>query len=153
MTEDLTSKITDEHRAPIGRTSEPIMVTVREEDVTRVRDVMQDLDPRWAEGTGVAPPYVIGLLNAGARRGSTPRILPNSILTQQEWRFTRPFRVGEQLQATTQLIDIRERLGGRYGYSVLVTSSTDFIDADGNHVAAILITSTQFDPATARERA
>ena len=84
MTEELTSKITDEHRALIGQKSEPVVVTVQEEDVTRVRDLLQDLDPRWVEGTGVAPPYVIGLLNAGLRRGSMARILPNSILTQQE---------------------------------------------------------------------
>ena len=150
MTEEPQSKITDEHRALIGRKSEPIAFTIREEDATRLRTVLGDTDPRWAEGTGVAPPYVIAMLQAGVRRGATPSILPNGIMTQQEWRFVRPFRVGEQLQATTQVIDIRERLGGRYGHSVLVTTSTDFSDVDGNPVAAILITVTQFDANAAR---
>jgi hypothetical protein len=151
MTEELTSKITDEHRAIIGQRSEPTTVTVSETDANRLRRVLEDDDPRWAEGTGVAPPYAIATL-PGTRRGATPSILPNGILTQQEWRFTRPFRLGEQLQATTQVIDIRDRLGGRYGYSVLVTTSTDYHDAEGNHVASSLLTITQFDPASARSR-
>ena len=151
MTEELQSKITDEHRAAIGRKSEPITVTVEEADARRLRGVLGDEDPRWAEGTGVAPPYTIATF-PGTRRGATPSILPGGILTQQEWRFTRPFKIGERLEATTQVIDIRDRLGGRYGYSVLVTTSTDYHDAEGNHVASSLLTITQFDPASARDR-
>jgi hypothetical protein len=139
------SLITDEHRAVIGRKSEPVTVTIREEDARRMRDVLGDRDPRYADGTGLAPPYVIAMLAGGPRRGM-PQILPSGLLTQQEWRFTRPFRIGEQLQAVSQVYDIRDRLGGRYGYSVLVTQGTDFYDADGNHVAAAMITITQFDP-------
>jgi hypothetical protein len=56
----------------------------------------------------------------------------------------------QELSAVNQIIDIRDRLGGRYGYSVLVTSATDFYDADGNHVAASMVTITQFDPKSVR---
>jgi len=150
MTEELQSKITDEHRAFIGRKSEPVEVTVSAADADRLRTLFQDTDPRWAEGTGIAPPYVLGVFPSRPRRGATPSVLPNQILTQQEWRFIRPFHIGEQLQAITQVIAIRDRLGGRYGYSVLVTTSTDFYDGDGNHVAANLNTVTQFDPRAAR---
>jgi acyl dehydratase len=80
-----------------------------------------------------------------------PQVLPGGLLTQQEWRFTRPFKVGEELKAVAQVIDIRERLGGRYGHSVLVTTSTDYFDADDNHVCASLITITQFDPKRAQQ--
>jgi|SRR5215213_7928668 len=153
MAEELQSKITDEHRAFIGRKSEPVAVTIRAEDAARMRTVLDDTDPRWRDGSDLAPPYVIAMLPSGPRRGATPSILPGGIMTQQEWRFSRPFRIGEQLQAVTQVVDIRDRLGGRYGYSVLVTSSTDYYDSDGAHVAAILITVTQFDPASARDRA
>ena len=72
------------------------------------------------------------------------------MLTQQEWKFTRAFHIGEELQAFTQVMDIRERLGGRYGYSILLTSGTDFYDAAGNHVAAAMTTLTQFDPKAAK---
>jgi hypothetical protein len=149
MTEELQSKITDEHRAFIGRKSEPVMVTVKEEDARRLYDLLEDDDPRWADGTGIAPPYALAMFQSGGR-GTMPSILPGGIMTQQEWRFTRPFKVGEQLKAVTQVLDIRDRLGGRYGYSVLVLSSTDFYDTDDQHVAAIMITVTQFDPAAAR---
>ena len=155
MTEELQSKITDAHRAVIGQTSEPVTVTIRAEDAARLRAVLGDTDPRWAEGTGIAPPYVLAMLQGAPRRGTgaAPSILPNAILTQQEWRFTRPFREGEQLQAVSQVVDILDRLGGRYRYSVLVTTSTDYYDADGGHVPAIMVTVTQFDPASLRERA
>ncbi len=152
MTEESQSKVTDEHRAFIGRTSDPVTVTVRAEDARRLRALLGDADPRWAAGTDVAPPYVLAMFQGAPRRGAgaMPSILPGGIMTQQEWRFTRPFRIGEQLTAVSQVIDIRERLGGRYGHSVLVTSSTDFYDAAGAHVAAIMITVTQFDPAAVR---
>src|SRR5262249_50905522 len=110
MTEELQSKITDEHRALIGRESEPTYVTVKEEDARRLRNLLGDNDPRWAEGTGVAPPYTIATFPA-VRRGVTPSIMPGGIMTQQEWRFTRPFRIGEQLKSVTQVIDIPHPLG------------------------------------------
>jgi hypothetical protein len=153
MTQEIQSQITDEHRAFIGRKSEPTTVTVKGADADRIRGVLEDSDPRWAEGSEIAPPYVIAMFQGTPRRGATPQILPNAILTTQEWRFHRPFRVGEELQAVSQVIDIRDRLGGRYGYSVLVTTSTDFTDAEGTSVAAVLITVTQFDPAGLKERA
>lgn len=144
------SLITDEHRAHIGRKSDPVTVTIREEDARRMRDVLGDSDPRYADGTGTAPPYVLAMLSSGPRRGM-PQILPNGLLTQQEWKFSRPFKIGEELQAVSQVFDIRDRLGGRYGYSVLVTSGTDYYDSDGNHVAAAMLTITQFDPKSGRQ--
>lgn len=81
-----------------------------------------------------------------------PFILPGGLLTQQEWKFSRPIRIGETLSAVSQVIDIRERLGGRYGYTVLMTSSTDYFGADGEHVAANMTTISQFDPAAAKAR-
>lgn len=133
----------------IGVKSEPTTVIVREEDARRMRDVLGDTDPRYADGTGIAPPYVISMFNNG-RRGGGVQVLPGGLLTQQEWKFTRPFRIGEELKAVSQVFDIRDRLGGRYGYSVLVTNGTDFYDTDGNHVAAAMMTITQFDPKAAR---
>lgn len=149
MDEDAKSLITDEHRALIGRKTDPATVTIKEDDARRMRDVIGDHDPRWADGTGIAPPYAIASFGGRPSR-NTPFVLPSGLLTQQEWKFTRPFRMGEQLQAVSQLSDIRERLGGRYGHSVIVTTTTDYFDADGNHVAAALSTLTQFDPKRAQ---
>ena len=149
MTEE-QSLITDEHRAFIGQKGEPTTVAIREADAKRMRDVLGDTDPRYADGTGIAPPYVIAMMSGGPRRGFMPQILPGGLLTQQEWKFSRPIRIGEDLQAIAQIFDIRERLGGRYGHSVLVTTGTDYYDAAGNHVAAAMMTITQFDPKRAQ---
>ena len=148
MTEEIQSKITDEHRAMIGQKSEPSKVVIKQVDARRMRDILGDSDPRYSDETGTAAPYVIA--GFGGRPRSMPQILPGGLLTQQEWKFTRPFKVGEELSAVNQIVDIRDRLGGRYGYSVLVTSATDYYDADGNHVAASMVTITQFDPKSAR---
>jgi hypothetical protein len=145
MAEEIESLITDEHRAHIGVKGEPTTIVVSEEDAHRMRDAMGDTDPRWADGTGMAPPYVVCVLNRTAPLRAV-RILPSGLMTQQEWRFTRPFRIGETLRAVSQVVDIRDRLGGRYGYSVLVTTSTEFSDEEGKPVAAVLVTGTQFDP-------
>lgn len=150
MTEQ-QSLITDEHRALVGKKSEPTRVTVKAEDAARMRDVIGDTDPRYADGTGIAPPYTLASIGGG-RAGMAPMILPNAILTQQEWRFSRPFKVGEELDAVSQVIDIRDRLGGRYGYSILAMTSTDYYDLQGEHVAAVLMTVTQFDPKGIQQR-
>ncbi|HNM78941.1 MAG TPA: MaoC family dehydratase N-terminal domain-containing protein [Tepidiformaceae bacterium] len=144
------SLITDEHRATIGRKSDPVKVVITREDAHRMRDVLGDKDPRYADETGMAPPYVIAGMGGGPRRGM-PQILPGGLLTQQEWKFTRPFKIGEELTAFTQVFDIRDRLGGRYGYSVLVTQGTEYFDAAGDHVASAMITITQFDPKSQRK--
>ena len=148
--DEIRSLITDEHRALVGVQGEPATVTVREADAHRLRDLFGDDDPRYADGTGIAPPYVISSLGNASRRES-PNILPGGLMTQQEWKFTRPFRIGEELTAISQISDIRERLGGRYGYSILLTTTTDYYDAEHNHVAAVMMTLTQFDPAGAGE--
>lgn len=144
------SLITDQHRAMIGVKSDPIKVVINETDAHRMRDVLEDKDARYADGTGLAPSYVIAGMSGGPRRGM-PQILPGGLLTQQEWKFVRPFKIGEELTATTQVFDIRERMGGRYGYSVLVTQGTEYFDGDGNHVASAMITITQFDPKSQRQ--
>jgi acyl dehydratase len=64
--------------------------------------------------------------------------------------FSRPIKIGEELDAITSVTDVRDRLGGRYGYSVLVTYSTDYYDKAGEHVGATIATFTQFDPKTQR---
>src|SRR5258708_19520082 len=97
MPEELQSKITDEHRAYIGRKSEPISFTVTEADAARQRALLQDEDPRWAEGTGIAPPYVLGLWqNVGRGRGM-PRVLPNAITTHHDCLYTPPIRIAPTL--------------------------------------------------------
>lgn len=151
VTEPQQSLITDEHRALIGQKGDPVKVVVRKEDAHRMRDLLDDDDPRYADETGIAPPYVLSGLGGGRPRGNAPQILPNAILTQTEWRFFKPFHVDQELEAVTSIVDMRDRLGGRYGYSILVMTGTDYLDGDGDLVASTIITITQFDPAGLRQ--
>ncbi len=145
MADVTESKITDEHRAMIGRSSDPIEVIPRTADAHRMRDLLGDTDPRYADGTGIAPPYIIAMMEPRLPVGLAPQILSSGILTQTEWRFTQPIKLEEPLQAVTQLIALRDRLGGRYGYSVLVMFQTSYLNQDGEEAAASLRTITQFD--------
>lgn len=147
------SLITDEHRAFIGRTAGPVELHVRAEDVRRVRALLDDNDPRFGEDTGVAPPYIIAVIEPAMPWQLLPRILPGGILTQTEWTFRRPLRIGERVFATHRLADIRDRLGGQYGYSVIMNIMTEYRDEAGELVATSLRTTMQFDPAQRRARA
>lgn len=151
MSDIQESKITDEHRARIGVKTEPAETVIREADARRVRDLLGDDDPRYADGTGIAPPYVIAVLDPGVPRGLMPQIMPGGILTQTEWRFHKPLRIGATLKLVHSLVDIRDRLGGRYGYSVIVMTETEYIDEQGELVASSFRTVTQFDRGNAQE--
>jgi hypothetical protein len=152
MTEPTESLIKDEHRAVIGKKGDPVKVTVNEADAKRMRDLLGDDDPRWADGTGIAPPYALSGLQGGRPGASIPSLLPNQILTQTEWQFHKPFKIGEELEAVGQVFDIRDRLGGRYGYSILVMTGSEYYDANGELVASSITTITQFDPAGLKQQ-
>lgn len=147
------SLITEEHRAAIGRTAGPVELHVRADDVRRVRTILGDDDPRWGEETGVAPPYVLAVIEPALPFHILPRVLPNGILTQTEWSFERPLRIGERVYATHRIVDIRDRFGGQYGYSVIINVMTEYRDESGEVVATSLRTALQFDPAQRRARA
>lgn len=140
------SLVTADHRARIGVPGPAVAVRVREEEVRRLCAAMGETDPRYAPGTGIAPPYAIGSLG-GSGMDSSFDALPQRLMTQQEWKLHRQLRVGEGLTATSRLADIRERLGGRYGHSVVVTTGTEYRDAEGSLVAETLVTLVYFDPA------
>lgn len=152
MDEELQSLITDEHRAAIGQKSAPVVVEVQAVEARRMREVIGDTDPRYAEDTGIAPPYILATLGSGIPAARMPQVLPGIILTQTEWRWTRPLKIGEKLTAVSQIFDIRDRLGGRYGYSIIVMSGTEFTDESGEVVASMMNSLTQFDPAKRVDR-
>jgi len=150
MDEQEESLIGDEHRAMIGVKSEPKRHVLRASDVAQVRGVLQDTDPRFAEGTGLAAPYALSILEPRPTMdlppGAIPHVLPMGVLTQTEWTVHRLFRVGEELWATHEVMDLRERLGGRFGRSILVLVRTEFRDGAGALVAETSHTVTQYDP-------
>ena len=144
------SLITDEHRVMIGRKTEPRRHVLTAADVSQVRTVLEDIDPRYAKTTGLAAPYALSILEPRPTSDLppelTPRVLPTSVLTQTEWTVHRPFRVEEELWATHEVVDLRERLGGRFGRSVLMLVRTEFRTAAGELLAETAHTVTQYDP-------
>jgi hypothetical protein len=139
------SLITDEVQAFIGKESEPIEVTLDRAAVERMRQAVADDDPRFADPEFV-PAYAMAAIEPIFPMGAMPRVLPSGLLTQNEWRIYGTLRFGQKLQAVNKVVDIRERMGGRYGHSVIVILGTDYRDEDGNVVASSLRTMTQFDP-------
>lgn len=151
MDEQERELVTDEHRALIGVKTKPIEYVISPVDAAYVQEVMEEDDPRYAEGTGITPIYALSILEPQAmnsyREGFMPSILPGAVLTQTEWTEHQPFRPGQTLFTTHEIVDIRERLGGRFGRSVLIISRAEYRDGDGELVAESSHTVTQYDPA------
>ncbi len=95
--------------------------------------------------------YAIAALETDYEATELPNLLPNSILIANQWEFERPLRMGESLDASYRLVDINERFGGRFGYSIDFRAEVVYRDAAGAVVARSGRTMTQYDPADARE--
>lgn len=145
-----TSLITDAHRAMIGKKTKPVRHALKAGDVAQVRTVLEDTSERFAPATGLAGPYALAILEPRPTLELTadmaPRVLPMGVLTQTEWTLHRPFAIGEELWATHEVADLRERLGGRFGRSVLMRIRTEYRTAGGELVAETGHTVTQYDP-------
>ncbi|OAI41338.1 hypothetical protein AYO38_03920 [bacterium SCGC AG-212-C10] len=150
MDTEETSLITDRHRAMIGVKTPPSRQFLKAVDVLHVRNVLEDHDPRYADGTGIAAPYALSVLEprptADLPADMVPRILPTGVLTQSEWTVHQPFKLDQELWASHEVMDLRERLGGRFGRSILLILRTEFRDGDGELVAETAHTITQYDP-------
>ena len=96
--------------------------------------------------------YAIAGLETDYEATELPNLLPNSILISNEWEFERPLRMGETLQSSYRLVDIHERFGGRFGYSIDFRAEVVYRDSDGQVVARSGRTMTQFDPTEAKAR-
>lgn len=148
--------VTDEHRAQIGKKSAPERLVIRAADARRLRDLLGDTDPAHADGTGLAGPYAFSILEPRPTMGLgalVPRVLPGGVLTQSEWTQHQPFRVDTPILATYEVADIRERLGGRFGRSVLLMVHAEFRDEAGALLGETMHTITQFDPSARAKEA
>ncbi len=141
------SLLTDEVRALAGREVPLGRVRVTPRAYRRAHEVyVGGLPARVpAEGEQV-PGYVITALESEAEQEAPafPALLPDSLLIANEWRFERPLRMGEELAVIHRVTGVRERFGGRFGYSIDILSEVCFIDAEGRLVAASGRTMTQY---------
>lgn len=144
------SLLTDEVRALIGAPVEMGAVKVTLRGVRRALDVYlgDHGGAQYVDGD-VVPGYVIAALDSESSAAPMPALMPQSLLISNEWSFERPMRLGEQYSATHRIVDISERFGGKFGYSLDFRSEVEFRDADGAVVARSASTMTQYDASQA----
>ena len=96
--------------------------------------------------------YAIAALETDYELTELPPLMPNSILIANQWEFERPLRMGETLAASYRLVDVTERFGGRFGYSIDFRAEVVYRDATGAVVARSGRTMTQYVASDARDR-
>ena len=138
------SLLTDDVRALVGATSEPVEVEVTLLAVERAIEVYGGRPRSFAAGDPV-PGYVTSALASVAKGVELPTLLPRNILISNELAFERPLRLGERLSVRERIADISERFGGQFGYGIYIRSETEFLDASGEVVARTARTMMQYD--------
>ncbi len=139
------SLLTDDVRALIGvpTAMDPVQITLRA--VRRALDTYTgSRGGDFADGAPV-PGYVIAALDSESEPPPIPLLLPKSLLISNEWQFERPLRLGEQLDVSYRIVDISERFGGKFGYSLDFRTEREFRDATGTVVARTAHTMMQYD--------
>jgi len=143
------SVLTPEVRALIGSEAAPLHVRVTPRLVQRAIETYQ-LRPRAMGDGDPVPGMVVVALQSEAEMVAPPDLLPNSLLIGNEVDFERPLRMGEELVVVSRLADIRERLGGRFGYSVYVRTENEFREPGGAVVARAAQTMMYYDASSER---
>ena len=145
------SLLTDEVRALIGRAVPLSTVQVTRRAYQRALDVyIGTHDDGPADGADV-PGYLIEAVDSETDPPPLPSLMPQSILIANEWQFERPLRMGEKLEKTHRIVDISERFGGRFGYSIDVRTEVALSEpGSGIVVARNVHTMTQYNAADAR---
>lgn len=147
------SLLTDEVRALVGQETAlgPVEITLR-----GWRHAVEVYTTRVPENTPAPGEPVSGYVIAGIETDyeaqGIPSLLPSSILISNEWEFERQLCMGETLQASHRLVDVHERFGGRFGYSIDFRAEVVYRDSKGEVVARSGRTMTQYDPTEAKAR-
>jgi hypothetical protein len=147
------SVVTDEVRARIGETSQPVSVTLTPLMASRAAEVASGRAGQTFNEGDIAPGSVITALTSVVRHLVLPNLLPASLIVSNEWEFTRPLRVGETFEVVDRIDSINERFGGRLGYSVHVRTAVECRDSSGEIVARSVNALAWYDPAGMREPA
>lgn len=145
------SLLTDEVRALIGRAGEPAPVRVSRRAAERAMDVYYGHHTRAVAADGTVKGVVLAALENESESVRYPDLLPDGLLISNEWEFSRPLRLDEELTVQSRIVDINERFGGRFGYSLYFRTDAEFRDSTGEIVARSVRTMMQYDAASARD--
>ena len=146
------SLMTDAVRALIGQAHPMMNDQVTRRSYQRALDVyLEHHDYGPPDGADV-PGYVIEALDSETEPPGIPALLPQSLLMSNEWQFERPLRMGEELEMTYRIVDISERFGGRFGYSIDFRTEVALSEPGAGAVVARSVrTMTQYSAADARD--
>jgi hypothetical protein len=145
------SLLTDDVRALIGRTSEPVRVRLTRRAAERAMDVYYGHHDGAVAPDGTVKGVALAAIENESEWLRFPDLLPDGLLISNEWEFERPLRVDEELTVQSRLADINERFGGRFGYSLYFRSDVEFRDSENILVARSVRTMMQYDAASARD--
>lgn len=139
------SLLTPEIMALVGVPGEPHEAVVTAELVRRAIETTWGKSRRTRPDSDV-PPLVAHPLETDDLRRAFPPVLPVSILVGQEVSMWRAFEIGKRMTVTRRVAGVTERMGGRFGHSLLVRNETAFAD-DAGEIGVATITSMHYDPA------
>ena len=145
------SLLTEDVRALIGRETASGSVQVTPRGWRHAVEVYTGRVPKETPAPGdPVSGYAIAALETDYEATELPNLMPNSILIANQWEFERPLRMGETLDAFYRVVDITERFGGRFGYSIDFRAEVVYRGPAGELVARSGRTMTQYDAAEAR---
>ncbi len=149
----MSALLTDEHRAWIGRASEPVTVEVSRRDIVRYAIATDQVQRRHLDGDEAPPMFVFNLFGLprpiselredGLPRGAGagPRLpLARVMAGGTEMRLHRPIRPGDVLTAVSRIVDMYEKQGAQ-GPLIFTVREMRVTDAQGAPVLEELQTS------------
>jgi hypothetical protein len=146
------SLITDEVRALVGMSTEPVTITLTRDVVQQAMHSVTGAEEGAPDDGMPAGAAAMAALEGAIAPLQTPRILPNGMVISNEWSVERQLLVGEAFECVRRVVDVSERLGGRFGHCLYIRVEAEIRDMTGVVAARCGTTSIQFDPANERGR-
>lgn len=139
----MTSLLTDEHRAWIGRADPPIRVDVSRRDIVKYSIATEQVLEKYLRGDEAPPMFVFNLFGelrdvAGLRpdglprgRGAGPKLPLSRVMAGgMELIVHRPIRPGDALTGVGRIVDMYEKAGSQ-GPLIFTVRSLLVTDAGG----------------------
>lgn len=142
----MTSLLTDEHRAWIGREDAPITVEVSRRDIVKYSIATEQVLDRYLNGDEAPPMFIFNLFGAlrpiaelrvdglPRGRGAGPKLpLQRVMAGGTELIVHRPIRPGDRLTGTHRVVDLYEKQGSQ-GPLIFTVRSLTVTDQNGRSV-------------------
>jgi 3-methylfumaryl-CoA hydratase len=139
----MSSLLTDEHRAWIGREEPPIHVEVSRRDIVKYAIATEQTQQKYLRGDEAPPMFIFNLFGAlrpieelrsdglPRGRGAGPKLpLQRVMAGGTELIQQRPIRPGDRLTGVQRIVDIYEKQGSQ-GPLIFTVRALRVTDADG----------------------